>query len=147
MLSMSSTYQTRPGEAPAPGTSRLEVFYDADCGFCTRSARLLRRLDHGRRLQLTPLQLATEATRDAPPLDVLLHAMHVRDGAGRWSVGGAAWLRIAQDVPLLRPLGFLAQLPVIRALVEPTYAVVAGNRHRISRLLGDEACPIAERKP
>ena len=66
--------------------------------------------------------------------------MHVRDGAGRWSISGAAWLRIADAVPALRPLAWYARLPFIRPLVEPVYTVVANNRHRLSRLLGDDAC-------
>jgi predicted DCC family thiol-disulfide oxidoreductase YuxK len=65
--------------------------------------------------------------------------MHVRDG-GRWSVGGAAWLRIAEVVPTLRPLAILARLPFVHPFVEPVYRVIARNRHRISRLLGDDAC-------
>jgi predicted DCC family thiol-disulfide oxidoreductase YuxK len=118
---------------------RLQVFYDADCGFCTRSAGLLRRIDRRGRLELIPLQEAGVAVPDAPPGDRLLDKMHVRDG-GRWSVGGAAWLRIAEVVPTLRPLAILARLPFVHPFVEPVYRVIARNRHRISRLLGDDAC-------
>ncbi len=128
MLAVSSTY--------------LRVFFDADCGFCAHSASVLRRLDSKHRLGLVPLQRAAEVVSDAPDIDRLLASMHVRDPAGRWSVGGAAWLRIADEIPLLRPLAFLARLPGLRRLVEPTYALVARNRHRISRLLGDDACSI-----
>ena len=120
---------------------RLLVLYDADCGICSRSARLLRRLDHGRHLRLMPLQDAGEIA-DAPPAEVLLDAMHVRDGRGRWTVAGAAWIRIAEEIPLLRPLAIVARLPLFGRFVEWTYGRVAGNRHRISQLLGDDACPI-----
>ena len=122
----------------------LRVFFDADCGFCAHSASVLRRLDSNHRLALVPLQRAAEVAPDAPELGVLLASMHVRDSTGRWSVGGAAWLRIADEIPLLRPLAFLARLPGLRRLVEPAYAVVARNRHRISRLLGDDACSIPQ---
>jgi 3-demethoxyubiquinol 3-hydroxylase len=130
MLAVSSTY--------------LQVFFDADCGFCAHSASVLRRLDRSHRLSLVPLQRAAGAAPDAPDIDVLLASMHVRDRAGRWSVGGAAWVRIAHEFPLLRPLAFLARLPGLRSLVEPAYALVARNRHRISRLLGDDACAISQ---
>jgi hypothetical protein len=43
-------------------------------------------------------------------------------------------------VPALRPVALLARLPFAHPFVEPVYALVARNRHRISRLLGDEAC-------
>ncbi|MEA2622336.1 MAG: DCC1-like thiol-disulfide oxidoreductase [Chloroflexota bacterium] len=70
-----------------------------------------------------------------------MELMHARDAAGRWFVGGQAWLRIAELVPVLRPLGSLARLPLVRGFVEPVYAFVARNRHHISRLLGDDGCP------
>ena len=66
--------------------------------------------------------------------------MHVRDAAGRWSIGGAAWLRIADAVPVLRPLAWFARLPFIRPLVEPAYALIANNRDLLSHVLGDDAC-------
>lgn len=125
---------------------RLLVLYDADCGFCSRSARLLRLLDDDRHLRLMPLQVAGDVA-DAPAADVLLDAMHVRDPRGHWTVAGAAWIRISEEVPILRPLAIAARISVIRAFVEWTYARVAGNRHRISRLLGDETCSVQERTP
>ena len=125
---------------------RLLVLYDADCGLCSRSARLLRSLDRGRRLRLVPLQDAGEIA-DAPPMEVLLDAIHVRDRDGRWSIAGAAWIRIAAEVPLLRPLAAVARVRAIRTCVEWTYALVARDRHRISHLLGDEACAVRPKIP
>jgi predicted DCC family thiol-disulfide oxidoreductase YuxK len=124
----------------AQGSSRLQVLYDADCGFCTRTARLLDRLDRSERLDLVPLQEAGALVPDAPPVDRLLDRMHVRDGGGNWSIGADGWLRIATVVPALRPLAALARVPFVRPLVESAYAWIAQNRHRVSRLLGDGAC-------
>jgi predicted DCC family thiol-disulfide oxidoreductase YuxK len=118
------------------------VFFDADCGICVRSARLLRRLDHDRRLRLVALQAAGAIVDGPPPLDVLLGAMHVRDGHDRWSVAGAAWIRVAEEIRLLRPLAVAARLRVVRELVEWIYTRVAANRHRISRLIGDGTCRV-----
>jgi len=140
MLLMSSTFRQPVPESA--GGADLDVFYDADCGFCTRTALLLRRVDRSHRLRLMPLQRAAEVAPDAPVEDRLLEEMHVRDGSGRWSSGGAAWLRIAHLVPLMKPLAFLAELPVLRSMVEPVYAVIARNRHRISRLMGDGDCSL-----
>lgn len=120
--------------------AELTVFYDADCGFCTRSALILQRLDWRHRLDLVPLAQAAEVAPDAPPETELIELMHARDAEGDWFKGGRAWLRISDEVPLLRPLGLVARLPLIRDLVEPVYVVIAGNRHRISRLLGEGAC-------
>lgn len=125
----------------ASAERRILVLYDADCGICSRSSRFLRRLDRDRRLHVIPLQAAANVA-DAPPMDDLLEALHVRDRHGHWSVAGAAWIRIAEELPLLRPVATVARIPVIRRFVEWTYDRVAGNRGRISRLLGDDACPI-----
>jgi predicted DCC family thiol-disulfide oxidoreductase YuxK len=118
----------------------MQVLYDADCGFCTRTARLLRRLDRAGRLDLIPLQRAGATIAGAPSEDRLLERMHVRDAAGQWSIGGEGWLQVADAVPALRPLAILARLRFVRPFVEPVYGLVARNRHRISRLLGDDAC-------
>jgi predicted DCC family thiol-disulfide oxidoreductase YuxK len=129
------------GDKARPTDHRLLVLFDGDCGVCTSSARWLGRLDRHGRLELIPLQAAL-GMPDAPSIDVLLDAMHVRDSDGGWSVGGAAWIRISREVALLRPFGLLARLPLLRRFVEPTYALVARNRHRISRALGADACRI-----
>jgi predicted DCC family thiol-disulfide oxidoreductase YuxK len=131
---------------PIARDGRLLVLYDADCGICSRSARVLRRLDRAGHLQLLPLQAAGRIA-GAPPLDVLLETMHVRDEYGRWSVGGSAWTRIGRGVTVLRPLALLAGLPVIRRFVEWTYALVARNRLLLSRLLGDDVCRTEPRTP
>jgi predicted DCC family thiol-disulfide oxidoreductase YuxK len=93
-----------------------------------------------------PLQDAAEIA-DAPPVEDLLDAIHVRDANGRWSSAGAAAIRIAGEVPLLRPLAVAARFAPVRVLVEWTYMRIAANRHRISRLLGDDACAVRPRKP
>lgn len=124
-----------------PIESRLLVLYDADCGICSRSARVLRRLDRGRRLRLMPLQSAG-GIDGVPAVDVLLDAFHVRDRGGRWSVAGAAWIRIADEIPITRPLSVAGRLPAFRSFVEWAYWHVADNRHRLSRLMGDDVCPI-----
>jgi predicted DCC family thiol-disulfide oxidoreductase YuxK len=149
MLLMSSTFQR---EATAVGTRRqrptqLDVFYDSDCGFCTRTARVLRRLDWTHRLRLVSLRNANDVAPDAPSQDRLLASMHARDASGHWFTGGAAWLQIAHLVPLLRPLGMVAELPVIRSLVEPAYTLVARNRDRISHLMGDDRCVVRPPPP
>ena len=106
MLPMSSTFQQALPEVVRKPD--LDVFYDADCGFCTRTALVLRRVDRSGRLRLMPLQRATEIAPDVPSEDRLLEEMHVRDASGRWFAGGAAWLQIAHLLPLMEPLAFVA---------------------------------------
>ena len=77
---------------------------------------------------------------DAPSVEELLGTMHVRDGAGSWERGAAAWLRIARAVPILRPIGLICRMPPVRWWFEALYRLVAANRHRLSRVLGLESC-------
>ncbi len=93
-----------------------------------------------------PLQDADDIA-DAPPMEALLDAIHVRDRDGRWSAAGAACIRIAEEVPLLRPLAVAARVSAIRIGIDLIYAMVARNRHRISHLLGDQACAVRSRTP
>ncbi len=130
------------GDARTPRDDRLTVLYDADCGFCTHSARVLLWLDHGRALRLSPLQRAAGGIPGAPPLDTLLASMHVVDRQGRWSVGGAAWMQVLERIPVTRPLAIVGRLPVIDRVVDATYRAVSAHRHRLSRLLGVRACRV-----
>ena len=120
-------------------TDPLTVLYDADCGICSHSAAVLRRLDSEHRLRLVPLQ-APGSLPGLPTQEELLAVMHVVDGAGRWDRGGAACLRIADAIPALRPLAMVGRLPFAGLAVEWLYVLAAHNRGRLSRLLGVESC-------
>ena len=118
----------------------LIVLFDADCGFCGRSAMLVHRLDRNRRIRFTPLQRGARSIPGAPGQERLLETIHVVDDQGQWTTGGGAWLRIMDLVPLLRPVAVVGHLPIVRLLVEPVYAMVAAHRHQLGRLLGAGAC-------
>ena len=124
----------------ATRTPKLTVLFDADCGFCGRSAMLVHRLDRRRWIRFTPLQRSGQTIPGAPGMERLMATIHVVDAAGRWSTGGAAWLRIMDLVPVLRPIAAVGRLPLVRGLVEPAYAMIAARRHELSRLLGARAC-------
>lgn len=121
-------------------TSTLTVLYDADCGICTYTARLLIRLDRRGLLRLAPLQ--TAAIPGAPPTGELLESLHAVDTNGRWWVGADAVVEIAKRVTLLRPISAVARLPIARSLLDDCYRTVARNRQRLSRALGLTACEV-----
>jgi predicted DCC family thiol-disulfide oxidoreductase YuxK len=118
--------------------STLTVLYDGDCAFCASTASLLRRLDRRRRLRL--VQLHEASVPGQPSLDQLVDTLHAVDAEGRWWAGGGALIEISRRVPPLRPLVWLAQLPLARPAINLGYRVVAANRHLISRLLNLKAC-------
>jgi predicted DCC family thiol-disulfide oxidoreductase YuxK len=124
------------------GTFPVVVLFDADCGICSQTARLLRTLDTAERLRLLPLESAASTLPDAPPLADLRRQLHARSPDGEWSSGGDAVRRIAAAVPVLRPLSILGSLPVARGILDVTYDLVAANRHRLSRLLRTPVCRV-----
>ena len=123
--------------------SRLTVLYDADCGICTHTARLLARLDSRRRLNLVALQEASLPGQ--PPRDELSDALHAVDSRGGWTVGAAAVVEICRRLPLLRPISVAARLPLAMLILNLAYTAVANNRQQLSRLLGLRACRVRNR--
>jgi predicted DCC family thiol-disulfide oxidoreductase YuxK len=120
-------------------TRTLSVLYDADCGVCTWTARLLRRFDRHDRLRLIPL--ASASLPGQPPLETLLEQLHVMDSDGMWWAGADACIEIADRLAVLRPLVWPAAIPLARPLFGFGYRMVAGNRHRLGALLGLNTCP------
>jgi len=124
-------------------SDRLTVLYDADCGICTHTARLLVRLDSRRQLNLVPLQSANLPGQ--PSFDALSDALHAVDTRGRWTVGAAATLEIARRLRMLRPLTSLARLPFAMAALDVGYRTVADHRQQLSRVLGLQVCKVPSR--
>jgi predicted DCC family thiol-disulfide oxidoreductase YuxK len=118
----------------------LTVLYDADCGICRHTARTLRALDRDRQLRLAPLQDYAPRRADDPSIPDLLARLHVHDDRGTWASGGAAFLRVAAQLPLLRPLAIAGRLPGAGMVVEAAYDLVAGHRQQISRWLDLDHC-------
>jgi predicted DCC family thiol-disulfide oxidoreductase YuxK len=122
--------------------AQLTVFYDADCGVCTMTARILHIVDTARRLRLTPLQHLELLSPGDPDRHALLSRLHARDANGRWSAGGDAVREIAAAIPLLFPLSIAGRLPGLRHAVDAGYELIARNREPIGRWLGVDRCRI-----
>ena len=101
-----------------------QIVYDADCGFCTRSARWV----DDRPVAWQSLDLtAVGATQEQA------------DNFAGWLVDGriralgapaiAASLRARGG--WTRPVGWLMDLPGVRRLAAVVYRMVAANRHRL----------------
>ena len=58
------------------------------------------------------------------------------DSDGLWWAGADACIEIADRLPVLRPLVWLAAIPLSRPLFDLGYRLVASNRHRLGALLG-----------
>jgi predicted DCC family thiol-disulfide oxidoreductase YuxK len=121
--------------------ARATVLYDGDCGFCRWSADKLRTWDRHGRLAFATIQgsIGQELLGSLDP-DRRLDSWHVVEPNGRlWSAGAAAPL-ILRLLPFGGPLAALAELAP--GLTDRTYRLVARNRGRIGRLLGQTACSV-----
>lgn len=121
------------------------LLFDGDCGICTRSAEFMRAMDRRHRWVIEPYQLfdETELKRFGLSYGLCTSKVRVVAPSGR-AYGGAfavnrflldffPWMVIPIVIYLLPPL-LLVEIVL--------YAIVARNRHHISRWLGMNACKI-----
>ncbi|MFN4114380.1 MAG: thiol-disulfide oxidoreductase DCC family protein [Sphingomonadaceae bacterium] len=114
---------------------RLIVWHDGSCPLCQREIALMRRLD--RRGAIRFVDAADPAEAAACPIDpaLLLARFHAQE-EGRLLSGAAAFAAMWRAIPLLRPLGLAARLPLVLRVLEQAYVRFLRIRPRLQRLLG-----------
>lgn len=116
------------------GPTGVILIFDGNCGFCTRSVRLLKRLDRHRRVTALPFQQAgVPATHGLSSAQCASAAWAVTPDGQRHPGAGAINMVLAVVLGTRLPLWIYA-LPGIRQLQDRVYAWVARNR---SKLRGD----------
>ena len=136
-------HQQCRGTAPWPGSGRahppyitgmLTVWFDGACPLCRREIALIRRLDRRGRIHF--VDVADAGSQAACPIDrtALLARFHAREG-GRLLSGAEAFAAMWRAIPLLRPLGELARLPPVLALLEVAYRGFLKVRPSLQRRL------------
>jgi predicted DCC family thiol-disulfide oxidoreductase YuxK len=120
---------------------RAVLLYDSDCGFCRWSVDKI--LSWDRRNRLRPLALQD------PEADSLLGGMDAEAKMGSWHLvaadgrvysGGAAAGPLFRLLPRGRPLAAVST--AFPGLTERAYRLVARNRDRFGRLIGQSACEV-----
>jgi predicted DCC family thiol-disulfide oxidoreductase YuxK len=109
----------------------LIVWYDGGCPLCRREIALMRRLDRAGRIGFVNI-----GSEDATcPLDraAMLARFHAREDGVILS-GAAAFAAMWRAIPLLRPLGLMARLPVVASLLEWAYVRFLRIRPRMQEL-------------
>lgn len=108
---------------------RTPVLYDPDCGLCTATARILRRLDRRGSLELVPFDAAERRglARELPP-ERFYGSFHAIVG-GRTVSGAEAIPHVMERLPLgRRPAHLIRRSAFLRAVVARAYDWV--SRHR-----------------
>lgn len=113
---------------------RDTCFYDAQCGLCRRTVRVLRALDWLRRLEFVDMNRAADLPVD-PAL--AMQGMPMRTAGGRVLVGLPAVRRALMQTPLGASLAWALYLPGVSAVADRVYRWVAVHRRR------DAACEVA----
>jgi predicted DCC family thiol-disulfide oxidoreductase YuxK len=121
--------------------SKATLLYDEDCGFCRWTVERIRRWDRGDALRLLPIQSGEGAA--------LLGDMDHETRMASWHLvgdDGVVHSAGAGVAPLLTLLPGGAPLAILTRLFPPgtnlAYRLVARNRERLGRMLGEQACSV-----
>ena len=117
------------------------LLYDSDCGFCRWSVDKILSWDRGGRLRPLALQ-DPEADRLLGRMDpdAKMGSWHLVTGDGRVYSGGAGAAPLLRLLPRGRALA--AVLATFPGLTDRSYRLVARNRDRFGRLVGQTACEV-----
>ena len=111
---------------------RLTIWFDGSCPLCRREMALMKRLDRRGAIDFIDVAASPEANC---PMDKaeLLARFHAREN-GRLLSGAGAFAAMWRAIPLLRPLGQLARIPLVLAFVERSYVAFLQVRPRLQQL-------------
>ncbi|MDT5016473.1 MAG: hypothetical protein QOD39_2633 [Mycobacterium sp.] len=106
------------------------LFFDGQCGMCTRSRNLLLKANRTGDLQTEPLQGDRVAERLGIPASRLLDSVRWLDDTGNvYSGAEAANAAVSAALGTRLPL-LIYRIPGMRLLQEAVYRWVAGHRYR-----------------
>ncbi|HEY6557181.1 MAG TPA: DCC1-like thiol-disulfide oxidoreductase family protein [Polyangiaceae bacterium] len=121
------------------GSRKRTVIYDADCGVCLLTARILKRLDPFARLTFVG-NYEREKIPAALDDETLNKTFAVIDDRGRIFTQARGVYEMSKALPFGVLLTFWLRLPVLATLGDAAYRRIADNRLQISAWLGLGAC-------
>jgi predicted DCC family thiol-disulfide oxidoreductase YuxK len=107
----------------------LQVFYDADCRFCTAGAQRWGPLCSRHGFLMTPLQSPAARQRLHLAEGEVPEEMKVETRSGTLLGGVDAILYISRHIPFAWPLWLLGQVPFIHTLLVSRYRKFAATRN------------------
>jgi predicted DCC family thiol-disulfide oxidoreductase YuxK len=123
MISLASEFTDGKGRH-----ARGWLFFDAECGFCTRLARWLRPILERRGLAVAPLQDPRVGALLGLPKSELLRELRFLLSDGSQYGGADAVLAVARKIWWARPLVWLAHIPGMTDALRRGYRWVAAQR-------------------
>jgi len=123
MISLASEFTDGKGRH-----ARGWLFFDAECGFCTRIARRLAPILQRRGIGVAPLQDERVGALLGLSKMELMREMRVLLGDGRQCGGADAGVALAGEIWWARPLVWLAKIPGMMEWLRSGYRTVATRR-------------------
>jgi predicted DCC family thiol-disulfide oxidoreductase YuxK len=123
MISLASEFTDGKGRR-----ARGWLFFDAECGFCTRIARWLRPILLRRGLAVAALQDARVGALLGLPKSELLRELRFLLSDGKQTGGADAVLAVAREIWWARPLVWVGNMPGMMAILRRGYQWVAAQR-------------------
>jgi predicted DCC family thiol-disulfide oxidoreductase YuxK len=104
------------------------LFYDAECGFCTRTARWIAPILSRRGMAVAPLQDPRVGALLGMNREALLMELQFLLSDGKQYGGADAVVAVAREIWWARPLVWFAKLPGAMNLLHSAYRRVAAQR-------------------
>jgi predicted DCC family thiol-disulfide oxidoreductase YuxK len=124
MISLASEFTDRKGRH-----ARGWLFFDAECGFCTRIARWLAPILERRGLAVAPLQDPRVGALLGMTRDELLREIRLLLSDGRQFGGADAAVALAHEIWWARPVVWISRIPGAMGFMRSWYRSVAMHRH------------------
>src|SRR5580658_231352 len=124
MISLTSEFTDGKGRH-----ARGWLFFDAECGFCTRIARWLAPILERRGLAVAPLQDPRVGALLGMTRDELLREIRLLLSDGRQFGGADAAVALAREIWWARPLVWISKIPGMMDLLRRGYAGAAARRN------------------
>jgi predicted DCC family thiol-disulfide oxidoreductase YuxK len=111
------------------------LYYDDQCGMCTNTVARWQTFFSKYNIKLASINSPEAKTRVNLPTNESAGEIKLFDSTKNKIHGGVdVFLYIAKKIWYLKPLTYLAQIPVIKKMLSYIYKRVANNRQAISKL-------------
>jgi predicted DCC family thiol-disulfide oxidoreductase YuxK len=112
----------------------VKVWFDSACPLCAREIKIMRKLDWFNEVDFVDVL----STPDCPTQrEHLLERFHAQRLGGPLLSGAAAFALLWRSLPLLRPLGEIARIPIILRALEIIYLKFLKIRPKLQAVLAN----------
>ena len=113
--------------------TQVQVWFDSQCPLCAKEIAFMKRLDWFKRVEF--VDIYTSANCPVDPRQ-LLARFHAREKGQPVVDGAEAFAALWRQLPLLKPLGLLARMPLVLRMLEKAYDQFLRVRPALQRFLG-----------